>query len=501
MIIDPSGRGPTMRQLLIAGACGLVVFVLALGFLFARYQGYILKPAVGVTANLTTTGDGLPSNADVKFRGVLVGEVKDVSVAAEGEIQQVHIDMKPDYLSSIPANVTARVVPSNLFAVTSVELVYNGPDAASLKAGSEIVEDHSQGTIALQDTLTTVRTILNKIDPMQLGRVLSTLSYALDGGGRMPGSTVERLDNWLTQVRGAVPDVDGTLDNLSASMHALNQSAPDLMQTLSESVKTAQTIADKRGELASLITGSSATVDKVNNLFARNPDVGKELTSGAGDMFGALAQDPSAIPQAIANLNDSVRKLNTTFHWGPQQQMVWNLGLDLTPFKPYDRSDCPRYGDLAGPSCLTAPEVADVGPPTPSLRPRTLDSAQGLPKLPPMPGLPDIPGVTSGDNSQTAAPQQGSQPGAPFAGTPLGGLFPQLPALPGLPGLPAPQPAPAAAPAADATKPHAGAVAYYTGRDAMAQILGRDPTTAEYMLMSSILRGGTLQVSEGGARS
>ncbi|MEV5648031.1 MCE family protein [Nocardia sp. NPDC052254] len=504
MIIDPSGRGPTMRQLLIAGACGLIVFVIALAFLFARYQGYILKPAVGVTANLTTTGDGLPANADVKFRGVLVGEVKDVSVAAKGELQQVHIDMKPDYISSIPANVTARVVPSNLFAVTSVEFVYNGADAASLKAGSEITEDHSQGTIALQDTLTTVRSILDKIDPMQLGRVLSTLSYALDNGGRVPGSTVERLDNWLTQVRGAVPDVTGTLDNLSASMHALNQSAPDLMQTLSESVKTAQTIADKRGELANLITGSSATVDKVNGLFARNPDVGKQLTSGTGDMFGALAEDPSAIPQAISNLNASVRALSTTFNWGPQKQMIWNLGLTLTPYKPYERSDCPRYGDLAAPSCGTAPEVADVGPPTPALKPRVLDSAQGLPPMPPMPGLPAIPGVTTGDTSQTAAPGQAPQSGNPLAGTPLEGLFPQLPTLPGLPGAPAapaPQPAPAAAPAADASKPHAAPIGYYTGRDAMAQILGREPTTAEYMLMSSILRGGTLQVSESGARS
>ena len=499
MIIDPSGRGPTMRQLLVAGACGVVVIVTALGLLFARYQGYIMNPKVDVTAVLSTTGDGLPSNADVKFRGVLVGAVKEVSVANEGAIQNVHIEMKPDYLSGIPANVTARVVPSNLFAVTSVELVYNGPDTASLQAGSTIAEDHSKGTIALQDTLTTVRNILDKIDPIQLGRVLSTLSYALEDGGRVPGSTVERLDNWLTQVRGAVPDVDGTLNNFSASFQALNQSAPDLMHALSESVKTAQTIADKRGELAGLITGTSATVDKVNGLFARNPNVGKELTSGTGDMFGALAEDPSAIPAAIANLNSSIRALSTTFHWGTQQQMVWNLGITLTPYKPYDRSNCPTYGELAGPSCATAPEITDVGPPTPSLQPHALDSAQGLPGLPPIPGLPMIPGLTSGDSAP--APQQAPAPGDPFAGTPLAGLIPPIPGLPGMPAAPAPAPAPAPQPepAADQPKPNAGPIAYYTGRDAMQAILGRAPTTAEYMVLSSILRGGTLQVSESGA--
>ncbi|MFI5778389.1 MlaD family protein [Nocardia sp. NPDC051570] len=495
MIIDPSGRGPTMRQLLIAGTCGLVVLALLLTFLMARYKGVILHPKTDVTANMTTTGDGLPENADVKFRGVLVGTVKDVAVAAKGELQEVHIEMKPDYVGDIPANVTARVVPSNLFAVTSVELVYNGPDSAALHAGSRIPEDRSEGTIALQDTLTSVRGILNKIDPVQLGRVLSTLSYALDGSGRVPGSTVERLNNWLTQVRAAVPNVDQTLDNFSASFHALNASAPDLMQVLADSVKTAQTISDKRGELVGLLTGTSDTVDKVNALFARNPDVGKQLTSGTSDMFGALSDNPDSIPQAIASLNRSLRALNTTFHWGPQKQMVWNLGLTLTPFKPYDRSDCPRYGDLAAPSCATAPLVATLPPLPDSLRPHALDSAQGLPPAIPMPGLPPIPGFTAPD-ARTAAPVDPSKPANPFAGTPLEGLFPMLGlAVPGAPAPAAPPPAPVdGTPGQTAAKPIA-----YSGDAAITALLGRQPTTAEYLLLSSILRGGTLQVSEGGA--
>ncbi|QIS23833.1 MlaD family protein [Nocardia terpenica] len=499
MIIDPSGRGPTMRQLLVAGTCGLVVFALVLTFLMARYKGYILHPKVDVTADLTTTGDGLPENADVKFRGVLVGAVKNVSVAAKGELQQVNIEMKPEYIGDIPANVTARVVPSNLFAVTSIELVYNGPDQASLRAGSQIAEDRSQGTIALQDTLTTIRTILNKIDPVKLGRVLSTLSYALDGSGRVPGSTVDRLNNWLTQVRAAVPDVDQTLGDFSASFHALNRSAPDLMQVLADSVKTAQTISSKREELAGLLTGTSATVDKVNALFARNPDVGKQITSGTSDLFGAVSDNPESIPQAIANLNSSIRALDSVFHWGPQKQMVWNVGLTLTPFKPYERGDCPRYGDLAAPSCATAPLVSDVGQLPESMKPRALDSAKGLPALPPLPGLPAIPGLTTGDNAPTAAPQQAAKPADPFAGTPLQGLLPQL--FPGAPPAPNPAPAPAlpGAPAPPGPHPAAGDIAYYTGDDAITALLGHRPNAAEYLLLSSILRGGTLQVTEGGA--
>lgn len=489
MIIDPSGRGPTMRQLLIAGVCGLIVFALVLAFLMARYTGYFV-PKVNVVAQLTTTGDGLPSEADVKFRGVLVGAVDEVEVAAKGELQKVQIELKPEYAGDIPSNVTARVVPSNLFAVTSIELVFNGPSDTYLKEGSVIEEDRSKGTIALQDTLTTVRNILEKIDPVQFGRVLGTLSQALDGSGRMPGSTIERLDRWVLAVDESIPDLGVFLNDFSSSFRALNESAPELLDVLGSSVQTASTIAERRDELVALITGTSGTVDRVNDLFARNPDVGKEVTVGTSDLFGALTADPDAITRTLLNLSESVRAMNTTFRWGPQQQQIWNAGITLTPYTPYTVADCPRYDEMAGPSCATAPEVNELPPLPENLRPRALDSAAGLPPVVPMPGLPLIPGVTMPDPGRIVADLQETAQ-QPFAGTPLEGLFP---ALPGLPGLlpPAPAPAPAAAPA-DA-RPIS-----YQGDAAIEKLLGRKPTTAEYLLLSSILKGGTMEVSEGGA--
>ncbi|MVU79904.1 MCE family protein [Nocardia sp. ET3-3] len=488
MIIDPSGRGPTMRQLLIAGICGLTVIAVVLGFLFARYRGYFVEK-VNVTANLTTTGDGLPANADVKFRGVLVGAVKDVSVAAKGEKQEVHIEMKPEYTSGIPANVTARVVPSNLFAVTSVELVYNGADSAHLKEGSQIAEDTSTGTIALQDTLTKVRDILGKIDPVQFGRVLGTLSYALDGSGRMPGSTIERVDRWLDQVRGSVPDVGGFLDDLSSSMHALNQSAPELMGVLKDSVETAKTISDRRAELTALLAGTSDTIDKVNGLFARNPNVGKDVTTGTSALFGALSDNPDAIPQSIANLGDSVRKLSGAFGWGPQQQMKWNVGITFTPYKPYTRDDCPRYGELAAPSCGTAPLTSDPGTLPESMRPKAIDAAKDLPVMTsPPPGFPLIPGVTVIGTPADGQPDAAQKPSTdPLAGTPLQGMFPNL--LAPAPAAPASQPGPV---------PTGGDIAF-TGDDAITALLGRRPSAAEYLLLSPILKGATVQLTPSGA--
>ncbi|MFF2085675.1 MlaD family protein [Nocardia sp. NPDC058176] len=500
MIIDPSGRGPTMKQLYIAGACGLVVFAVILGFLMARYQGYFV-PKVNVAANLSTTGDGLPSNADVKFRGVLVGVVKDVDIVDKGAGQRVNIELKPEFAKGVPSNVTARVVPSNLFAVTSVELVFNGPYDQYLEEGSQIPEDRSEGTIALQDTLTTVRDILNEIDPVQLGRVLGTLTQALDGSGRVPGSTIVRLDHWLTTVADAGPNLGGMLDNFSASARALNQSAPELMNVLGSSVQTANTIATKRDQLIALLAGASTTTDQVNDLFATNPDVGKEVTVGMNATLGSLAADPASITKVFEVFGPSLAKLNTTFHGGPNgKQMVWNAGLTFTPYKPYTVADCPRYGDLVGPSCFTAPAEASLPPLPENLKPRRLDSAAGLPPMISIPGMPDIPGLTTPVLPMQTA--NGTEV-VPFAGTPLEGLVPSF-EIPGLPGLlgGAPAPAPAAAPDQEAPAEPApapsGTPISYHGDAAIPGFLGRKPTTSEYLLLGPIMKGGTLQVSENG---
>ncbi|MFD3744615.1 MCE family protein [Nocardia sp. NPDC058633] len=496
MIIDPSGRGPTMKQLYVAGACGLLVFAVILVFLTARYQGHFV-PKVNVVANLSTTGDGLPSDADVKFRGVLVGVVKNVDIGKNAE-QKVNIELKPEFAEGIPNTVTARVVPSNLFAVTSVELVYNGATSEHLREGSQIPEDRSKGTIALQDTLTTVRDILNEVDPVQLGRVLGTLTQALDGSGRVPGSTIQRLDHWLTTVADAGPNVGGMLDNFSNSARALNQSAPELLDVLGSSVQTANTIATKREQLIALLAGASATTDRVNDLFAANPDVGKEVTVGMNATLGSLAADPASITELFRVFGPSLAQLNTTFHGGPHgKQMVWNAGLTLTPYQPNTVADCPRYGDLLGPSCFTAPAEASLPPMPENLRPRRLDSAAGLPPLVSIPGMPDIPGLTS----PGVAPMQTANGTEikPFQGTPLEGIVPpiQIPGLPGvLGGAPAPAAAPASAPA-PATTPAATPISY-TGDAAMTQLLGRKPNASEYLLLGPILKGGTLQVSENG---
>ncbi|WP_280307956.1 MlaD family protein [Nocardia abscessus] len=473
MILDPSGRGPTARQLTLAGLAVLTTIAVLLYLLALRYTGYF-EDKVPVTIVLTSTGDGLPGRADVKYRGMVVGRVAGVDVVARGAEQRAGVDLKPGLASTIPVNVTARVIPNNLFGVTAIELVDNGPETRTLRAGATIPEDTGSETVALQTTLNVLRNVLQNIQPEKLGRVLATLSAALDPAARVPGSTVERLDNWLTEIR-ATPGIDALFGDLGRASIALSQSAPELVGVLSESVTTARTLAERRTKLIDLLATGNATVDSVNALFARNPDAGKFLVSGLDDLFGSLAKDPEAIPYTAANLNVALQRLATTFHFGPAKQMVWKMDVSFTPFQQYTAQDCPHYGDQYGPRCggATVPEVAPEQNYPPQLMPKWLDAAGPAP-VPVAPlgalglVLPELPAI----------------PGLPF-----------LPGLPSIPGL-SPAPSPVAPVAPDGQSPGVPVQPIaLRGSDAVAAIVGTRPTVAQYLLLSPVLAGGSVTVT------
>ena len=126
----------------------LAVVALATATLLVKSTGR-LDPYVRVVADLVNVGDGLPQRSDVKYHGVLVGMVDSVTPAADGNPNFVHIDLKPEYAQSIPSGVTARVVPSNVFAVSSVQLVDRGAGPA-IRAGAKIREDTELPTVLFQ---------------------------------------------------------------------------------------------------------------------------------------------------------------------------------------------------------------------------------------------------------------------------------------------------------------------------------------------------------------
>ena len=188
----------------------LVVVALVTATLLVKSTGR-LDPYVRVVADLVNVGDGLPQQSDVKYHGVLVGMVDSVTPAADGNPNFVHIDLKPEYAQSIPSGVTARVVPSNVFAVSSVQLVDQGPGAA-IRAGAHIPEDAELPTVLFQTTISKLRDMLAATgrgrEDKTVG-ILAAVNAATEGKRTellASGAQLNRLIDQLDSIVATEPD-------------------------------------------------------------------------------------------------------------------------------------------------------------------------------------------------------------------------------------------------------------------------------------------------------
>lgn len=360
-VFDISGRGPTPRRLMVLGITMIVASCIVAALLVAKSQGR-LENYTRITADLNNVGDGLPSRSDVRYHGLLVGTTTNVTPAAFGKPNFVDIDIQGQYAPSIPNTVTARVVPSNVFAVSSVELVDNG-DAPPLKSGDHIQEDKNLPTVLFQTTISKLRDILfatgRDRNDTTLG-ILAAVNAATHDRRPQLLETGAKLDHLINELNATVatdPTSPSTLSALISATQGLQQTAPDLLDALHQAVVPMQVLVEQRAQLDNLLSGGTTTIGLTHTAFANQTDrmitISKQLTP----VLGVLAQTSHNWLPGFQKMKVFADK----FHEGWMDgRDVFNLrgNLALTPTYSYTRADCPAYGELKGPSCYTAPLIA-----------------------------------------------------------------------------------------------------------------------------------------------
>src|SRR5215471_8846939 len=95
----------------LVGVIYLVIIGLLLALTVAIYQKKFTS-SVSVTLQADHIGNQLTSGADVKLRGVLVGEVRKVRSVGGGAT--LSLALNPGMAKEIPSNVEAQLLPKTL---------------------------------------------------------------------------------------------------------------------------------------------------------------------------------------------------------------------------------------------------------------------------------------------------------------------------------------------------------------------------------------------------
>lgn len=382
VLFEKDGRGPAPRSLLLRGLALLAATAVAVSLLLIKSTGGF-DAKVEVTAMLEQLGDGLPARSDVKFRGLIVGTVGGVTPATGGEPNQVALELNPAHVERIPHTVTARVVPSNAFAVSSVQLVDNGP-APALSQDARIPQDQSLSTVQLQTALTKLREIIAstaRIGTSNTVGILEAVSEATEQRGDEFVSAGKQLEEIITEFEPLLAPGDGpsTLDSLTGAIDGLNTAAPDLLQSLHHAVKPMRTFVEHKDELMSLLSAGNHTLGTVNGAMDRRSDQLVTVTNELDPVLGVIADGSPGFTPIVRQIK-RISDLWFSEFWNEETQRgVGKFQFRFTPHTPYTRADCPQYGELKGPSCATAP----TAPAEPEI-PETMDPrSYAAPDLPP----------------------------------------------------------------------------------------------------------------------
>ncbi|MBN9635886.1 MAG: MCE family protein [Actinobacteria bacterium] len=461
---DHDPRGSTDRKLTLIGLCFVVIAALTAALMVAKSQG-LLDNLVRVEIKLMNIGDGLPTRSDVKFRGVLVGTVSGVVPSEHGQPNVVHADLDPRYAARIPTTVTARVVPANLFAVSAVQLVDNGPGTTYLHTGTVITEDQTLPTVLFQNVLAKLRQLLAAVghapDQDSVG-ILETLARATHGRDAALTTAGHDLNTVLAQLNSVTSTDDSGPTTLTALQHAadsLETASPELFNALDRSIQPMHTIAEKRTQLTGFLSGGLRTATTVGDGFDHQADRMIAVSTQLSPVLGVVADHSDQFHGVSTRLQTLAgRFINDA--WNPTTKMLTiKAVVGFAPSRSYIRADCPRYGAIPGASCQTAPET-----------PTAPDLFAALGSM----GVSVPPGVT--ENRPNVAPPRDSTRGAP-------------------------DPEPAPGPPLPAEAPpisfggNVGPVGSQLERDQLSAIVGGPATAATQLLLGPVARGTTVNVA------
>jgi phospholipid/cholesterol/gamma-HCH transport system substrate-binding protein len=306
--------------------------------------------------SLPTDASGLqlPDRADVKERGVIVGEVTKVVANPGGNGALLTVSIYPDQMKNIPKNVTASILPKTLFGEKYVELDIPSGDNSStprLVAGDQITQ--TRLPIELENVLNDLYPLLTAIEPAQLNYTLNALADALDGRGAKLGQTLTQINSYLTKFNPQVPGLVQDLQKLSTVSGTYADVAPQLAETLRNTVKTGNTLKSQQAALHQLLQQTAAFSNTSTSFLNTNGQNIIDLANVSAPQLALLNRYSSEFPCLAHGLSDQVPLLSSAF-----RGYVLHINLIVLPKQPrgYDSPrDKPVYGATNGASCAGMP--------------------------------------------------------------------------------------------------------------------------------------------------
>ncbi|BBZ15592.1 virulence factor (plasmid) [Mycobacterium branderi] len=208
-----------------------------------------LQPYARVTLASDRAGLMMDPDAKVKLRGVQIGRVSSIQ---SGDPVKLQLELYPDQLKYIPANVTAQITATTAFGAKYVELITPPDPSPKRLAAGAVVRSRNVST-EVNTVFQNLVGVLNKIDAPKLNAVLSAVADGFRGKGELIGEATTDLNQFLLDVNPRSETIRADYRALKGFSDTYSAAARDILTVLDAASTTSKTISDHARDLDSLL--------------------------------------------------------------------------------------------------------------------------------------------------------------------------------------------------------------------------------------------------------
>jgi phospholipid/cholesterol/gamma-HCH transport system substrate-binding protein len=351
-----TGRRRVQQQL--AGLLFLAVLAGLVGLTVALYQK-AFTDVVHVTLEADRIGSQLSKGGDVKARGLIIGEIREVS--SDGDRARIELALEPEAAQRVPSDVRAQMLPKTLFGEKFVALVFDEDSSAPpLEEGAVIPQDRSQTAIETSEALDNLLPLLQTLKPVELSTTLNALSTALNGRGDQLGENLELVDSYLQSFNPEIETLGEDFRGLADLADNLERTTPDIVALLDNLSVVNRNLVEQEQELSTFLDATTGFAGELQGFLQENEQRLIRLAADSRPVLGLYEKYAPGAPCLFKGLERQDSMIANTFGGlQPGLHITLEFTHDQGGYRPGDE---PKYGEDSGPTCYGLPPNPPVVP-------------------------------------------------------------------------------------------------------------------------------------------
>lgn len=245
----------------------LLAVIAALVYVTGALFGGTFKSYVTVTLTSDRAGLVMESGGKVKLRGVQVGRVSQIT-GGQNPVT-LKLEIYPDQIKFIPANVGAQIRATTVFGAKFVDLVYPDDPSPKRLAAGQVLKSSNVST-EVNTVFENLVGLLDQIDPAKLNGVLSALAQGVRGQGERIGQATTDFNQVLLAINPRQDAIRADWQALQGFSDTYSAASQNILRTLNAASTTSVTVTKNAKALDALLLNVIGLSNSGINLLAPN---------------------------------------------------------------------------------------------------------------------------------------------------------------------------------------------------------------------------------------